>query len=49
MSEIRPELTAELIVDGAAPQQPVISPDGCWVVYVVAPVGWGGERHLSAL
>ncbi len=42
-------LTAELIVDGAAPQQPAISPDGCWVGYVVAPVGWGGERRLSAL
>ncbi len=36
-------------MDGAAPQQPVISPDGCWVVYAVAPVGWGGERRLSAL
>jgi dipeptidyl aminopeptidase/acylaminoacyl peptidase len=43
------ELTAELIVDGAAPLQPVISPDGCWVVYVVAPVGTRGERRLSAL
>jgi dipeptidyl aminopeptidase/acylaminoacyl peptidase len=44
-----PELTAELIVDGAAPRQPVISPDGCWVVYVVAVVGRRGERRLSAL
>jgi dipeptidyl aminopeptidase/acylaminoacyl peptidase len=44
-----PGLTAELIVDGAAPRQPVISPDGRWVVYVVAPVGKRGERRLSAL
>ncbi len=37
------ELTAELIVDGAAPQQPVISPDGRWIGYVVAPVGTRGN------
>jgi dipeptidyl aminopeptidase/acylaminoacyl peptidase len=49
MSGDRPGLTAELIVDGAAPQQPAISPDGRWVVYVAAPVSWGGERRLSAL
>jgi dipeptidyl aminopeptidase/acylaminoacyl peptidase len=49
MSAEVPELTAELIVDGAAPQQPVISPDGCWVVFVVAPVGQRRERRLSAL
>jgi Tol biopolymer transport system component len=49
MSGDVPELTAELIVDGAAPQPPVISPDGRWVVYVVAPVGKRGERRLSAL
>jgi dipeptidyl aminopeptidase/acylaminoacyl peptidase len=49
MSEDAPELTAELVVDGAVPSQPVISPDGCWVAYVVAPVGRGGERCLCAL
>jgi dipeptidyl aminopeptidase/acylaminoacyl peptidase len=49
MSEDAPELTAELVVDGAVPSQPVISPDGRWVAYAVAPVGRGGERHLSAL
>ena len=49
MSEDPPKLTAELVVDSAAPLQPVISPDGCWVVYVVAPVGRRGERSLSAL
>ena len=49
MSEDAPELTAELVVDGAVPSQPVISPDGCWVAYVVAPVGRGGERCLGAL
>ena len=49
MSEDAPKLTAELVVDGAVPSQPVISPDGCLVVYVVAPVGRGGERCLCAL
>jgi dipeptidyl aminopeptidase/acylaminoacyl peptidase len=49
MSEDAPELTAELVVDGAVPSQPVISPDGCWVAYVVAPVGRRGERRLCAL
>jgi dipeptidyl aminopeptidase/acylaminoacyl peptidase len=49
MSEHAPELTAELVVDGAVPAQPVISPDGCWVAYVVAPVGRGGERCMCAL
>ena len=49
MSEDPPKLTAELVVDSAAPLQPVISPDGCWVVYVVAPVGRRGERSLSPL
>src|ERR1700678_745059 len=49
MSEDAAELTAELVVDGAVPSQPVISPDGCWVAYVVAPVGQKAERRLSAL
>ncbi len=49
MSEDAPELTAELVVDGAVPSQPVVSPDGCWVAYVVAPVGRGGERCMCAL
>ena len=49
MSGDGPELTAELIVDGAVPRQPAISPDGRWVVYLVAPVGTRGERRLSAL
>jgi dipeptidyl aminopeptidase/acylaminoacyl peptidase len=43
------ELTAELVVDGAVPSQPVVSPDGCWVAYAVAPVGRGAERRVSAL
>jgi dipeptidyl aminopeptidase/acylaminoacyl peptidase len=42
-------LTAELIVDGAVPGQPEISPDGRWVAYVVAPVGKQGEGRLSAV
>ena len=49
MGEDAPELTAELVVDGAVPSQPVVSPDGRWVAYVVAPVGRGGERRLCAL
>jgi|HubBroStandDraft_1064217.scaffolds.fasta_scaffold03627_5 dipeptidyl aminopeptidase/acylaminoacyl peptidase len=44
-----PLLTAELIVDGAVPRQPAISPDGRWVAYVVAPVGKSEDRRLSAL
>jgi len=49
MNENAPELTAELVVDGAVPSQPVISPDGRRVAYVVAPVGRVGERRLCAL
>jgi hypothetical protein len=30
MSEDAPEQTAELVVEGVVPSQPVISPDGCW-------------------
>ncbi|HEY3958127.1 MAG TPA: prolyl oligopeptidase family serine peptidase [Streptosporangiaceae bacterium] len=36
-------------MDGAVPSQPVISPDGCWVAYVVAAVGRRAERRLCAL
>src|ERR1700761_2810099 len=49
MSEDAPELTAELVVDGVVPSQPAISPDGCWVAYVVTPVGRKGERPACAL
>ncbi len=49
MSVDTPTLTAELVVDGAVPDQPEISPDGRWVAYVVAPVGRRGERRLSAV
>lgn len=49
MSEDTSELTAELVVDGAVPSQPVISPDGCWVVYVGAPVGRSAERRICAI
>src|SRR6202050_3052153 len=42
-------LTAELVVDGAVPKQPEISPDGRWVAYVVAPVGRRGKPRLSAV
>jgi hypothetical protein len=49
MSEDAPELTAELVVDGVVPSQPVISPDGCWVAYVVAPAGRKAERRMCAI
>ncbi len=49
MSEDAPELTAELVVDGVVPSQPVISPDGCWVAYVVAPAGRKTERRMCAI
>ena len=49
MSTDTPLLTAELVVDGAVPRQPAMSPDGRWVAWVVAPVGRVGERRLSAL
>jgi hypothetical protein len=45
MSEDAPEL----VVDGAVPSQPVVSPDGCWVAYVAAPAGRGEERCMCAL
>lgn len=46
MSEL--ELTAELLVDGATPTAPVISPDGRWVAYVVTTPGVK-QRRVSAL
>ena len=49
MNPDTPRLTAELVVDGAVPQEPAVSPDGRWVAYVVAPAGQLGERRLSAL
>jgi dipeptidyl aminopeptidase/acylaminoacyl peptidase len=49
MSEDAPEVTAELVVDWVVPSQPVISPDGCWVAYVVAAVGRRAERRVCAL
>ena len=49
MSEDGPVLTAELVVDGTVPSQPVISPDGSWVAYVVAPVGRRADRRVCAL
>ena len=49
MSTDTPLLTADLVVDGAVPRQPAMSPDGRWVAWVVAPVGRVGERRLSAL
>ncbi|MFB9905369.1 S9 family peptidase [Allokutzneria oryzae] len=44
-----PELTADLIVDGKVPRNPVISPDGRWVVYSAHPLSKAGEHPVSAL
>jgi dipeptidyl aminopeptidase/acylaminoacyl peptidase len=49
MSVDTPVLTAELIVDGAVPEQPEISPDGRSVAYAVRPMGRRGESRLSAV
>jgi len=46
---VGPELTAELVVDGRVPSSPVVSADGRWVVYVLAPVGQAGELPTSQL
>jgi dipeptidyl aminopeptidase/acylaminoacyl peptidase len=49
MDRAEPELTAELVVDGRVPSSPVVSPDGRWVVYVLAAVGQAGELPVSEL
>ncbi|WP_229795574.1 S9 family peptidase, partial [Saccharothrix coeruleofusca] len=43
------ELSAELVVDGCPPSTPVLSPDGRWVAYAVAPIGRTGEHPSSRL
>jgi pimeloyl-ACP methyl ester carboxylesterase len=48
MSDNAATLTAELIVDGAVPRDPVISPDGRRVAYAVSAFGTT-EPPLSAL
>ena len=48
MSDNAATLTAELIVDGAVPRDPVISPDGRWVAYAVTAFG-ATEPPLSDL
>jgi dipeptidyl aminopeptidase/acylaminoacyl peptidase len=42
-------LTAELVVDGLVPREPVVSPDGRSVAYVVAPIGLAGEHPSDQL
>src|SRR5262245_22833360 len=39
-------LTAELVVDGRAPQTPVLAPNGRMLCYVRAPTSWTGD-HLD--
>ncbi len=48
MSEDAPELTAELAVDGVVPSKPVISPDGCWVAYVVETSRSSSDRRQTS-
>src|SRR4051812_29593 len=45
----RAELSEELVVDGSTPTTPVLSPDGRWVAFIVAPVGQADELQVSAL
>jgi dipeptidyl aminopeptidase/acylaminoacyl peptidase len=45
----RRELTAELIADAVIPSDPVISPDGRWVAYVVAPMGAEKDKKRGDL
>jgi Tol biopolymer transport system component len=49
MDRVNRELTAELVVDGRVQSSPVLSPDGRWVVYVLAAVGQSGEHPSSQL
>lgn len=49
MNQVKPELTAELVVDGRVPSSPSLSPDGRWVAYVLAAVGQAGEHPSSQL
>jgi hypothetical protein len=49
MNEDASELTAELVTDGVVLSQPVISPDGCWVTYIVAPASRRAEQRTRAL
>ena len=48
VSEVTAALTADLIVDGNRPADPVISPDGRWVAWVTSPVA-RQERRVSDL
>lgn len=46
---VAPELTAELIVDSAAPLSPQLSPDGRWVAFGVTTIGRKDEHPASAV
>jgi dipeptidyl aminopeptidase/acylaminoacyl peptidase len=48
VSEVTAALTADLIVDGNRPADPVISPDGRWVAWMTSPVA-ERERRVSDL
>jgi dipeptidyl aminopeptidase/acylaminoacyl peptidase len=42
-------VNAELVADSCVPADPVLSPDGRWVAFVVAAVGRAGEFPVSTL
>ena len=48
MGGVVPELTAEMVADGAVPLDPVISPGGHWIAYVVTTMSVH-QRRVSAL
>ena len=43
------EATPQMVVDGAVPLHPVISPDGRWVAYAVTPIGMREKHPAGAL
>ncbi|MFG6195608.1 TolB family protein [Nonomuraea sp. JJY05] len=43
------EVTPQLVVDGAVPLQPAISPDGRWVAYTVTTIGRKDEHPSGAI
>lgn len=43
------ELTSQVIVDGVAPAEPSLSPDGRWVAYSLAPIGRKGAHASRAV
>lgn len=49
VDQVRPELSADLVVAGRIPSAPKMSPDGRWVVYVLSPMGQVDVHPTSEL